>query len=98
MLCVCVQVDQIKLELLKLIGKRWVNIRQERGFDVLKGWAIKDRTSLSPQKLILKISVDDLLSHFNLKTIHRKEQLVVFYDPLRTIHILPKSFNQSIQD
>jgi hypothetical protein len=43
-----VQVEQTRLELLKWIGKHWLGIRQERGFDALEGWALKeisDRTS-----------------------------------------------------
>jgi hypothetical protein len=38
---------------LKWIGKRWLGIRQERGFDALEGWALKeisDRKSLFPKK------------------------------------------------
>ena len=37
-----VQVEETRLELLKWIGKRWLGIRQERGFDVLEGWALKE--------------------------------------------------------
>ena len=32
-----VQVEQARLELLKWIGKRWLVIRQEKGFDFLEG-------------------------------------------------------------
>ena len=47
-----VQVEQTRLELLKWIGKRWLAIRQERGFDPLEGWALKeisDRTFSFPK-------------------------------------------------
>ena len=37
-----VQGEQTRVELLKWIGKRWFGIRQERGFDPLEGWALKD--------------------------------------------------------
>ena len=48
-----VQVEQTRLELLKWIGKRWLGIRHERGFDALEGWALKeisDRTFFPPQR------------------------------------------------
>jgi hypothetical protein len=40
---------------LKWIGKNWLGIHQEWGFDALKGWALKeisDRTSLSQNNLL----------------------------------------------
>jgi hypothetical protein len=37
-----VQVEEARLELLKWIGKRWLVIRQERGFDPLEGWALTE--------------------------------------------------------
>ena len=37
-----VQVEQTRLELLKWIGKRCLAICQERAFDPLEGWALKD--------------------------------------------------------
>lgn len=43
-----VQVEETRLELLTWIAKRWLVVRQERGFDALEGWALKeisDRTS-----------------------------------------------------
>jgi len=42
------QVEQARLELLKWIGKRWLVIRQEKGFDPLEGWALKE---ISDRKL-----------------------------------------------
>ncbi|KAH6884036.1 hypothetical protein BKA70DRAFT_1446264 [Coprinopsis sp. MPI-PUGE-AT-0042] len=35
-------VESTRLELLRWIGKRWIGIRQEGGFDVLEGWALKE--------------------------------------------------------
>ena len=43
-----VQVEEARLELLKWIGKRWLVIRQEKGFDPLEGWALKE---ISDRKL-----------------------------------------------
>jgi hypothetical protein len=37
-----VQVKQTRLELLRWIGRRWLGIRQERGLNVLEGWALKE--------------------------------------------------------
>lgn len=37
-----VQVEQTRIDLLKWIGKRWIGIRQEGGFDELEGWALKE--------------------------------------------------------
>ncbi|RDB30179.1 hypothetical protein Hypma_012352 [Hypsizygus marmoreus] len=37
-----VQVEQARVDLLKWIGKRWLGIRQEGGFDDLEGWALKE--------------------------------------------------------
>ncbi|KAG6811167.1 hypothetical protein H0H92_008690 [Tricholoma furcatifolium] len=37
-----VQVEQTRLDLLKWIGKRWLGVRQQGGFDELEGWAIKE--------------------------------------------------------
>ncbi|KAM6503815.1 hypothetical protein JOM56_000758 [Amanita muscaria] len=36
------QVEQAQSEILVRIGRRWVNIRQEGGFDDLEGWAAKE--------------------------------------------------------
>ncbi|KAG6870018.1 hypothetical protein C0993_005359, partial [Termitomyces sp. T159_Od127] len=37
-----IQVEQTRVDLLKWIGKRWLGIRQEGGFDQLEGWALKE--------------------------------------------------------
>lgn len=37
-----VQVEETRMDVLKWIGKRWLGIRQEGGFDDLDGWAIKE--------------------------------------------------------
>jgi len=37
-----VQVEQTQTDIIKRIEKRWLNIRQEGGFDDLEGWAIKE--------------------------------------------------------
>ena len=53
------QVEQTRLELLKWIGKRWLGIRQERAFDPLEGWALKeisDRASSFPEYFPLGLS------------------------------------------
>ncbi|KAF8808337.1 hypothetical protein BYT27DRAFT_7337833 [Phlegmacium glaucopus] len=84
-----VQIKQTRLELLKWIGKHWLAIRQECGFDPLERWALKE---------ISDYPIDDLLNPppqtANLKNHSPKRQLQqrqpVFYDPLQTIHILLK--------
>ena len=48
------QVEQTRLELLKWIGHRWLAIRQERGFDLLEGWALKE---ISDRTLILALAI-----------------------------------------
>jgi len=35
-------VEQTQSDVIERIGKRWLNIRQEGGFDDLEGWAIKE--------------------------------------------------------
>lgn len=37
-----VQVEEARMDILRWIGKRWVSVRQEGGFDDLEGWAIKE--------------------------------------------------------
>ncbi|KAF8992744.1 hypothetical protein BDQ17DRAFT_1432200 [Cyathus striatus] len=53
-----VQVEQTRLELLKWISKRWLQIRQERGFDVphLEGWALKEISDH------IEVPIEDLLN------------------------------------
>ncbi|KAF9477702.1 hypothetical protein BDN70DRAFT_994783 [Pholiota conissans] len=51
-----VQVEQTRLELLKWIGKRWLSVRQERGFDALEGWSLKEISDH------IEVPIDDLLS------------------------------------
>ena len=50
-----VQVEQTRLELLKRIGKPWFGIRQERGFDPLEGWALKEISDRTPCFFFLEI-------------------------------------------
>jgi hypothetical protein len=58
---------------LKWIGKRWLAIRQERGFDALEGWALKeisDRKFFPPKKKSssqlfskdIEVPIEDLLN------------------------------------
>ena len=45
-----VQVEQTRLDILRMIRRRWVSIRQEGGFDNMETWVtaeISDSTSLS---------------------------------------------------
>ncbi|PPQ89789.1 hypothetical protein CVT25_008168 [Psilocybe cyanescens] len=51
-----VQVEQARIELLKWIGKRWLDVRMERGFDCLEGWALKEISDH------IEVPIDDLLS------------------------------------
>ncbi|KAF9030400.1 hypothetical protein BJ165DRAFT_1535704 [Panaeolus papilionaceus] len=51
-----VQVEQTRVELLKWIGKRWLEIRNARGFDALDGWALKEISD------DIEVPIDDLLS------------------------------------
>ncbi|PPQ81000.1 hypothetical protein CVT26_003679 [Gymnopilus dilepis] len=51
-----VQVEQTRIELLKWIAKRWITIRQEKGFDPLEGWALKEISDH------IEVPIDDLLS------------------------------------
>ncbi|KAF8625832.1 hypothetical protein AX15_005168 [Amanita polypyramis BW_CC] len=51
-----VQVEQTQADVLARIGKRWLNIRQEGGFDDLEGWAIKEISDA------IDVSVEDLLT------------------------------------
>jgi len=57
------QVDQTRIDLSKWISKRWLQIRQEHGFDALEGWAIKE---LSDCEFSMRLSVHaDILIHFS---------------------------------
>jgi len=51
-----VQVEEVRMDVLRWIGKRWVSIRQESGFDPLEGWAIKE---ISGE---IEVPVEDLFS------------------------------------
>ncbi|KAF9553521.1 hypothetical protein CPC08DRAFT_226217 [Agrocybe pediades] len=51
-----VQVEQVRIELLKWIGKRWLDIRQQNGFDPLEDWTLKEISDH------IEVPVDDLLS------------------------------------
>ena len=37
-----VQVEQTRFDILRMIRRRWVSIRQEGGFDSMEQWAIKE--------------------------------------------------------
>ncbi|KAG5642183.1 hypothetical protein DXG03_003446 [Asterophora parasitica] len=51
-----VQVEQARIDLLKWIGKRWLQIRQEGGFDELEGWALKEISDH------IEVPLEDLIS------------------------------------
>ncbi|KAJ3506493.1 hypothetical protein NLJ89_g6840 [Agrocybe chaxingu] len=51
-----VAVEEARVELLKWIAKRWLAIRQERGFDALEGWAIKEISDH------IEVPINDLLN------------------------------------
>ncbi|KAG6856981.1 hypothetical protein H0H87_011370 [Tephrocybe sp. NHM501043] len=55
-----VQVEQARVDLLKWIGKRWLGIRQEGGFDQLEGWALKEISDN------IEVPLEDLISHNHL--------------------------------
>ncbi|KAF6748133.1 hypothetical protein DFP72DRAFT_581783 [Ephemerocybe angulata] len=50
-------VEETRLELLKWIGKRWIGIRQDRGFDELEGWALKEISDH------IEVPIEDLISN-----------------------------------
>lgn len=37
-----IQVDQARMDIVRWLRRRWVNVRQEGGFDQLEGWALKE--------------------------------------------------------
>jgi hypothetical protein len=37
-----VLVEELKMDILRWLRKRWVGVRQEGGFNTLKGWAVKE--------------------------------------------------------
>ena len=37
-----IQVDEARVDILRYLRRRWVNVRQEGGFDQLEGWALKE--------------------------------------------------------
>ncbi|TEB20540.1 hypothetical protein FA13DRAFT_1820091, partial [Coprinellus micaceus] len=49
-------VEDTRLEVLRWMKKRWYNVRSERGFDELEGWAVKEISDY------IEVSIDDLLS------------------------------------
>ncbi|KAF9456177.1 hypothetical protein BDZ94DRAFT_1327146 [Collybia nuda] len=51
-----VQVEEARMDVVRWIGKRWVNIRQEGGFDDLEGWAVKEISDN------IEVPVEDLLT------------------------------------
>ncbi|KAG6848735.1 hypothetical protein H0H93_014541, partial [Arthromyces matolae] len=51
-----VQVEQARVDLLRWIGKRWLGIRQEGGFDQLEGWALKEISDN------LEVPIEDLIN------------------------------------
>ncbi|KAG6916252.1 hypothetical protein DXG01_007709 [Tephrocybe rancida] len=55
-----VQVEQTRVDLLKWIGKRWLGVRQEGGFDQLEGWALKEISDN------IEVPLEDLLNPSSL--------------------------------
>ncbi|KAH6913748.1 hypothetical protein BKA70DRAFT_1518463 [Coprinopsis sp. MPI-PUGE-AT-0042] len=49
-------VESTRLELLRWIGKRWIGIRQEGGFDALEGWALKETSNY------IEVPLEDLFN------------------------------------
>lgn len=37
-----VQVEQTRMDVLRWLRRRWINVKQEGGFDTLEGWALKE--------------------------------------------------------
>jgi hypothetical protein len=37
-----VQVEELRMDILRWLRKRWVGVRQEGGFNALEGWAVKE--------------------------------------------------------
>jgi hypothetical protein len=35
-------VEETRMEVLRWIGRKWIGIRAEKGFDTLEGWAVKE--------------------------------------------------------
>ncbi|KAJ8584258.1 kinase-like protein [Rhizopogon salebrosus TDB-379] len=53
---ICVQVKDVRADLIRYIRRHWMGARQQGGFDGLEGWAVKE---ISQE---LGVSVDDLVS------------------------------------
>ncbi|EKM74816.1 hypothetical protein AGABI1DRAFT_132857 [Agaricus bisporus var. burnettii JB137-S8] len=49
-------VEQTRIEILKWISKRWMQIRQEHGFDSLEGWTLKEISDY------MEVPIEDLYS------------------------------------
>jgi hypothetical protein len=65
-----VQVEQVHMDVLRWIGKHWIGIRHEGGFNDLEGWSIKEisdsealyRNRFVPSSDVnSRVPVDDLI-------------------------------------
>ncbi|KAJ2912999.1 hypothetical protein MD484_g7423, partial [Candolleomyces efflorescens] len=49
-------VEETRMEVLRWIGRKWIGIRAEKGFDTLEGWAVKEISDH------IEVPIDDLLN------------------------------------
>ena len=54
-----VQVEQTRMDLLRWMRRRWIQVRQEGGFDTLESWAIKEISDGKKINFVLSITVFD---------------------------------------
>lgn len=48
-----VLVEQARMDILRWLRRRWLNVKQEGGFDSLEGWAAKEISHGMPSLLFL---------------------------------------------
>lgn len=51
-----VQVEQTRMDVLRWLRRRWINVKQEGGFDTLESWALKE-ISHGKKEIVMTIHV-----------------------------------------
>ena len=58
-----IQVDEARVDILRYLRRRWVNVRQESGFDQLEGWALKEISHGKFAKIFISCVTEFSLDH-----------------------------------
>ena len=59
-----IQVDEARVDILRYLRRRWVNVRQEGGFDQLEGWALKEISHGKFAEIFINFDTEFSLDYF----------------------------------